>query len=98
MIVRRIPVLAQTDLKRHPEFMTTSLKIIVEKHADGYVAYPIGLARGVVLGQGDSYEAALSDVRSAIVFHIETFGAAALAPAEGSPVLEAFVAEAAVPS
>lgn len=77
--------------------MTPALKIVVEKHADGYVAYPLGLARGVVVGQGDSYEEALTDVRSAIAFHIETFGAAALAAAEDDPVLEAFVAETAVP-
>ena len=43
-------------------------------------------------------EAALSDVRSAIAFHFETFGAAALASAEDDPVLEAFVAETAVPA
>ena len=48
-------------------------KIIVEKHSDGYVAYPLGL-KGVVVGQGDSYEEALSDVKSAIRFHIKTFG------------------------
>jgi predicted RNase H-like HicB family nuclease len=48
-------------------------KIIVEKHPDGYVAYPLGL-KGVVVGQGDTYEAALSDVNSAIRFHVETFG------------------------
>ena len=48
-------------------------KIIVEKHLDGYVAYPLGLKGGVV-GQGDTYEEALSDVKSAIRFHIETFG------------------------
>jgi len=47
-------------------------KIIVEKHPDGYVAYPLGL-KGVVVGQGDTYEEALSDVKSAIRFHIETF-------------------------
>ena len=47
-----------------------------------------------VVGQGDSYEAALADVRSAIDFHMETFGADALAPE--SPVLEAFVAEATI--
>lgn len=70
-----------------------SIKIVVEKHADGYVAYPLGLS-GAVVGQGDSYEAALADVRSAIEFHIESFGAEVLA-AE-SPVLEAFVAEATV--
>ncbi len=48
-------------------------KIIVEKHPDGYVAYPLGL-KGVVVGQGDTYEEVLSDVKSAIRFHIETFG------------------------
>lgn len=77
--------------------MRPPLKIVVERHSDGYVAYPLGLARGVVLGQGDTYEAALSDVRSAIGFHLETFGPMALAAAEDDPVLEAFVAEAAVP-
>ena len=48
-------------------------KIIVEKHPDGYVAYPLGL-KGVVVGEGDTYEEALADVKSAIQFHIETFG------------------------
>ena len=53
--------------------MARKLKIIVERHADGYVAYPIGL-KGVVVGEGDTYEEALADVKSAIAFHIETFG------------------------
>jgi predicted RNase H-like HicB family nuclease len=48
-------------------------KIVVEKHLDGYVAYPLEL-KGVVVGQGDTYEEALSDVKSAIRFHIGTFG------------------------
>ena len=78
--------------------MTPPLKIVVERHSDGYVAYPLGLARGAVVGQGDTYEAALSDVRSAIAFHIETFGAAALASTDVDPVLEAFVAETTVPA
>ncbi len=52
-------------------------KIIVEKHPDGYVAYPLGI-KGVVVGQGDTYEQALADVKSAIEFHIETFGEEAL--------------------
>lgn len=59
--------------------MAKPLKIVVEKHSDGYVAYPLGLKRGAVVGQGDTYEAALADVNSAIAFHLETFGAAALA-------------------
>jgi predicted RNase H-like HicB family nuclease len=50
-----------------------SQKIIIEKHSDGYVAYPLGL-KGVVVGEGDSYEEALPDVQSAIRFHLETFG------------------------
>ena len=48
-------------------------KVIVEKHLDGYVAYPLGL-KGVVVGEGDTYEEALADVKSAIQFHIDTFG------------------------
>jgi len=67
-----------------------SLKILIEKHSDGYVAYPLGL-KGVVVGEGDSYDEALADVKSAILFHIETFGAEVLE--DESPVLEAFVAE-----
>jgi len=49
------------------------IKIIIEKHLDGYVAYPIGV-KGIVVGEGDTYEEALADVKSAIQFHIETFG------------------------
>ena len=49
------------------------IKIIVEKHPEGYVAYPLGL-KGVVVGEGDIYEEALADIKSAIKFHIETFG------------------------
>lgn len=57
--------------------MVKQLKIVVEKHTDGYVAYPLGI-QGVVVGEGDSYEEALADVKSAILFHIETFGAEVL--------------------
>ena len=49
------------------------IKTIVEMHSDGYVAYPLGL-KGVVVAQGDTYEEALSNVKSAISFHIDTFG------------------------
>jgi predicted RNase H-like HicB family nuclease len=72
----------------------THLKIVVERHSDGYVAYPVGL-KGVVIGQGDTYEGALNDVRSAIDFHIETFGVEAVDVEE--PVLEAFVGDIEVP-
>ncbi|MCH7887250.1 MAG: type II toxin-antitoxin system HicB family antitoxin [Candidatus Marinimicrobia bacterium] len=67
------------------------VNIIVEKNSDGYVAYPLGI-KGVVVGQGETYEMALSDVKSAIRFHIDTFGKEVL---EVEPqVIEAFVDEA----
>jgi len=65
------------------------LKIIVEKHPEGYVAYPVGL-KGVVVGEGDTYEEALQNVKSAIKFHIETFGKEAF---EEDEVMETFIAE-----
>ena len=67
------------------------VKVVIEGHPDGYVAYPLRL-RGVVVGQGDTYEEALADVTSAIRFHLDTFGDEALDL--DSPVLEAFVADA----
>jgi predicted RNase H-like HicB family nuclease len=70
--------------------MMRKIKIIVEKHPDGYIAYPLGL-KGIVVGQGDTYDEVLADVKSAIQFHIETFGTEML---ELEPkVLEAFIAE-----
>lgn len=73
--------------------MNLELKIIVERHPDGYVAYPVGL-KGVVVGEGDTYEEALADARSAAEFHVETFGREVLD--EQDTVSEVFVAEAAI--
>ncbi len=70
-----------------------SFKIIVEKHLDGYVAYPIGL-KGVVVGEGDTREEAVADAASAIEFHIETFGTEVLEIDEH--VLDVFVEEAGI--
>ena len=75
--------------------MPKQLKLVVEKHTDGYVAYPLGL-KGVVVGEGNTYDEALADVKSAIRFHIETFGSEVLP--DDSPVLEAFIAEATLPA
>jgi len=69
------------------------MKIIVEQHPDGFVAYPLGL-KGVVVGQGDTYQQALDDVRSAIRFHVETFGKEVLET--DPPVLDVFIADAQV--
>ena len=73
--------------------MVKQFKIVVEKHPDGYLAYPLGV-KGIVVGEGETYEEALADVKSAIQFHIETFGPDVLEVEP--PVLEVFVAEAGV--
>jgi predicted RNase H-like HicB family nuclease len=73
--------------------MLKKVKIIVEQHADGFVAYPVGL-KGVVVAEGDTYEEALADAQSAIRFHIETFGPDVFDDAESAS--EVFVAETAI--
>lgn len=67
-----------------------TVKVIVEKHSDGFVAYPLGM-KGVVVGEGNTADEALADVRSAIQFHIETFGTDAID--DDSEVLDAFLME-----
>ena len=69
------------------------IKVIIERAEDGYVAYPLG-TKGVVVGQGDTYEEALTDVTSAIRAHLREFGPDSLRP--DSPAIEAFIAEAEV--
>ena len=71
--------------------MLRRVKIVIERHPEGYVGFAIGL-NGAVVGQGETFEEALADTRSAVRFHIETFGDEAWA--DESPVLEAYVAEA----
>ena len=68
------------------------IKIVIEKYQDGYVAYPLGL-KGVIVSQGDSYEEVLANIKSAIVFHIESFGLDAF---EDDDIVETFIAEVAV--
>jgi len=70
-----------------------TLKFIIEKNPDGYVAYPIGI-KGIVVGEGDTYEEALADAKSAVKFHVETFGREALEV--DPPVLEVYLTEAVV--
>jgi predicted RNase H-like HicB family nuclease len=76
--------------------MPLKIKIVVERHEAGYVAYPLGLRDGVsIVGEGDTYDEALADVTSAIRFTLEN---AADEPifSEEAPLLEAFIAEAEV--
>ena len=72
---------------------THRVKIVVEHVDDGYIAYPLGM-KGVVVGQGDSYEEALRDVTSAMHAHVREFGIESLL--DTSPASEAFIAEAEV--
>ena len=65
------------------------IKIIIEKHPEGYVAYPLGL-KGIIVGEGDTYEETLANTKSAIKFHLETFGGERL---ETEEIIETFIAE-----
>ncbi len=67
-----------------------NIKMIVEKHDDGYIAYPLGV-QGIVIGEGESYEEALKNAESALYFHIETFGKEVLE--NDYPILEVSVVE-----
>lgn len=69
------------------------VKIVIERHQDGYVAYPVGV-KGIVVGAGDSFDEALRDVQSALRFHLETFGPDSLDADD--PVIDAYIAQAAV--
>ena len=72
-----------------------AVKIVVERHPDTYLAHPLGV-KGVVVGEGETYEAAVADLKSALGFHLETFGADVLDV--DPPIIEAFIAEAGVPA
>lgn len=69
------------------------VKVIVEKHPDGYVAYPLGI-KGVVVGEGESYDPAVADVKSALKLHLESFGREVFDV--DPPVLKASITETAV--
>ncbi len=76
----------------------SSIKVVIEHHEDGYVGYPLGFTRGAIVGQGDTYAAALRDTESAIRFFIEHYGKNKFFDhlEEGSPALEAYIAEASI--
>lgn len=72
---------------------TTRIKVVIEHGEDTYVAYPLGM-KGIVVGQGASYDEALADVSSAIRAHVEQFGHDTLTGEDSAR--EAFIAEAEV--
>jgi hypothetical protein len=54
----------QLDVCGTGGFGVTQFKFVVEQHADGFIAYPLGL-QGVVVGEGDTAdEALLMQIRS----------------------------------
>jgi predicted RNase H-like HicB family nuclease len=67
-----------------------NIKFVVEQHINGYIAYPLGI-QGIVVGQGTTYQNALEDAKSALKFHIETFGEEILD--NDTPVIEAYIEE-----
>ena len=68
----------------------TKFTIVVEQHADRFIAYPLGIV-GCVVGQGETASEALADVQSAIRFHAETFGQDAVCG--DAQLLDAYVTE-----
>ncbi|MBI5232066.1 MAG: type II toxin-antitoxin system HicB family antitoxin [Coriobacteriales bacterium] len=69
--------------------MLKHMKIVVEQHEDGFVAYPLGVA-GAVVGQGETAESALADARAALQFHVQTFGNDAF---EDPQLIDAFLVD-----
>ena len=67
-----------------------SIKFVVERHPTCYIAYPLGI-QGIVVGQSNTYQDALEDAKSALRFHIETFGEEVLE--NESSIIEASIRE-----
>ncbi|MDT3738189.1 MAG: type II toxin-antitoxin system HicB family antitoxin [Candidatus Kapabacteria bacterium] len=50
------------------------MKIVIEKHSDGYCGYPLGFSNGAIVGQGRTYLEALESTNSSLKAFIEYFG------------------------
>ena len=75
---------------------TLGTQLDVPVYADRTTQDVVKIAKAGIEQARRTYEEALADVKSAIQFHIETFGSEVL-PGD-SPVLEAFIAEATIPA
>jgi predicted RNase H-like HicB family nuclease len=75
-----------------------NIKIVIERHEDGYVGYPLGFTRGAIVGQGETYAAALKETESAIEFFIAHYGKERFFEhlEGGSRTLDAYIAEASI--
>lgn len=76
----------------------SSVKIVIEHHEDGYIGYPLGFVRGAIVGQGNTYAAALKDTESAIRFFIEHYGKDKFFEhlEGGKTTMDAYIAEVAI--
>ncbi len=50
------------------------MKIIIEKHPDGYCGYPLGFSDGAIVGQGKTYFEALQSTNDAIQVFVDYYG------------------------
>ena len=50
------------------------MKIIIEKHSDGYCGYLLGFSKGAIVGQGNTYLEALQSTESSIRAFIDYYG------------------------
>jgi hypothetical protein len=75
-----------------------NIKIVIERHEDGYVGYPLGFTRGAIVGEGNNYADALKDTESAIRFFIKHYGKKKFIEhlEADTPTLEAYIAETSV--
>jgi hypothetical protein len=71
------------------------IKIIIEKYPDGFTGYPLGFKKGAIVGQGDTYEQALEDTKSAINTFVDYYGIDKFLSHFDTeyPILEAYVTE-----
>jgi hypothetical protein len=71
------------------------MKIIIEKHSDGYCGYLIGFSNGAIVGQGYTYLEALQSTEDSIQAFIEYYGKEKFMQhfQEDNLIQDAFIAE-----
>ena len=50
------------------------MKLIIEKHSDGYCGYPLGFSNGAIVGQGNTYLEALQSTEGSIQAFFDYYG------------------------
>ena len=88
-------ILTRNGFHSLEEQAVDKIKILIERHDDCYVGYPLGFRNGVIVGQGETYAEAFHDTESAIQFFIEHYGKDVFFQhlQDSTPTLEAYIAE-----